>query len=67
MNREEFIESSGEHGVGKLARGWTVIPAELDGGQCDYNKCEGWHWVHIESMREKVSMGMRSKEVLQWL
>lgn len=65
MNREEFIAASGEHGVGKLARGWTVIPAELDGGVCDYEKCEGWHWVYIESHREMIEMGMRSKEGLK--
>ncbi len=67
MTKDEFIEASGEHGQAKIARGWTVIPAELDGRKCDYEKCEGWHWVMIKIHREMIEMGMRSKEGLKWL
>ena len=67
MTIDEFVKQSGEGGQAKIARGWAVVPAKLDGGECDYEDCEGWHWVMIDTMREMVEIGMRSKDVLQWL
>ncbi len=62
LTKAEFISKNGNRS------NRCIVPASRDGPQpCDYDGCEGWHYVMREIWEDDVKFGSRPESDLKLL